>query len=146
LHGEAETVDALRLHDDQLLVGFDLRFDGTSGIKLYPDVTPAELKQAETRARLARVLSPSALEAMERCLWTHVYIARHNAETILQLHPADPDDFVARYLPESGRREIHAVYAGARLLDMVVSLPQGELAHGPARSYALYYMPAHVPR
>jgi LynF/TruF/PatF family peptide O-prenyltransferase len=145
LHGDAETVNALRLHDDQFLVGFDLRFDGTSGIKLYPDVTPAELAQTDTRQRLGRVLSAPALEAMDRCLWTHVYIARHNAETILQLHPADPDEFVARYLPESGCREIHSVYAGARLLDMVVSLPQSELAQGPARDYALYYMPAHVP-
>jgi LynF/TruF/PatF family peptide O-prenyltransferase len=128
------------LHDE-FLVGVDLTFDGRSAIKLYPDVTPAELENMEIRQRLSRVLSQEALEAMSRCCWTHVYIAKQNKETVLQFHPSDPDDFVARYLPDVARSKIHAAYRGSRLLDMVVSLPESELRRVPAENFSLYYMP-----
>lgn len=140
LHGEPHAIETLRLHDE-FLVGVDLTFDGRSAIKLYPDVTPAELENMEIRQRLSRVLSQEALEAMSRCCWTHVYIAKQNKETVLQFHPSDPDDFVARYLPDVARSKIHAAYRGSRLLDMVVSLPESELRRVPAENFSLYYMP-----
>ncbi len=143
LHGDGRVVRALRFHDD-FLVGFDLRFDGTCGVKLYPDVRPEELGDSDIRQRLRRFLSSEALTAMGLCLWTHIYLAHHNPDTVLQLHPADPDDFVARHLPPRGR-EIHAAYAGVPLLDMVVAVPERELHTGEVRSFALYYMPAEAP-
>jgi LynF/TruF/PatF family peptide O-prenyltransferase len=144
LHGDSRTVNVLRLHDE-LLIGFDLRFDGTSGIKIYPDVRAEQAKDRTVRARLGRVLSARAIEAMKECVWTHVYLAKHNADTVLQFHPADPGAFLARYLPGLAVKRLGRAYAGRRLLDMVASMPDGELAAGDVKTYALYWMPADSP-
>ena len=144
LHGERKPVRTLRLHEE-FLVGFDLRFDGTSGVKVYPDVRPAELADPRTFARLGRILPARALEAMRACLWTHVYLGKHNRDIVLQLHPADPDSFVSRYLPKKLGHALHAVYDGCRLLDMVVSVEAGQLAQRAVDRFAIYHMPAAAP-
>jgi tocopherol O-methyltransferase len=143
LHGDASLVSKLILHGE-FLVGFDLRLDGTSAIKLYPDVRPSELQDPGTRERLRQLLSGQALEAMDQCLWTHLYIARHHSGLVLQCHPADPDGFVDRYLGEAVR-PVHELYAGTRLLDMVVSFREREIERLPARDFSVYYMPAETP-
>jgi LynF/TruF/PatF family peptide O-prenyltransferase len=143
LHGDRKPVEALRFHDE-FLVGFDLRFDGTTGIKVYPDVRRAERDDPRTSARLARILPPRALEAMRASVWTHVYFGKHNRDIVLQLHPADPDAFVAKYLPQRGRA-LHSAYDGCRLLDMVVSVEADQLAKRAIERFAVYHMPASVP-
>src|SRR5262249_25190051 len=79
LHGETRQTRALRLHEE-LLIGFDLRFDGTEAVKIYPDVRPAELDAPERREKLAEALSPASLDAMAQCSWTHIYLAKHNSD------------------------------------------------------------------
>jgi len=127
---------ALLLHHP-FLVGFDLHFDGTTRIKLYPDVRPEELADP----RVQQALSVNALAAMAECTWTHLYFASPGVPPTLQLHPRDPDVFVARHLSPELAEPVHARYAGAPLLDMVVSLPHDDIGKGPARRFALYYMP-----
>lgn len=142
--GDRVLVEALRFHD-AFLVGFDLGFDGRTRLKLYPDIEPAELEDERVQERVRTLLSEPALEAMRRCVWTHVYVAERGKDVVLQFHPAEPDDFIARTLPQQAGA-IHAAYAGTELLDMVVSLPSGELGPGAeVRSYGLYYMPSRVP-
>jgi LynF/TruF/PatF family peptide O-prenyltransferase len=138
------TFRALHIHDE-LLVGFDLRFDGTTALKVYPDVRPQELRIPENRQRLMAVLSERALDAMACCSWTHLYLARHNPSVVLQFHPSDADGFVHRYVDCRRAREIHDVYQGQHLLDMVVSMQDKELERGSVGNFALYYMPAHRP-
>ena len=143
LHGDREGVERLRFHDE-FLVGFDLRFDGRSRIKLYPDVRAAELQDPSLRTRLRATLSDTAVGLLELCSWTHVYLA-HNQGTILQFHPESPDDFAENLLPEDPFRRIHAPYCGRRLLDMVVSVSELELARSRPHDFAVYYMPAEEP-
>jgi LynF/TruF/PatF family peptide O-prenyltransferase len=144
LHGDPDPVKALRLHDE-FLVGFDLCFDGTTRVKVYPDVRPEELKSPRTFARLGRSLPRPTLEAMRACVWTHVYFGKHNRDIVLQLHPADPDTFVRRYLPREPGHALNAVYDGCRLLDMVVSVEAAQLAQNKVDRFAIYHMPASVP-
>jgi LynF/TruF/PatF family peptide O-prenyltransferase len=144
LHGDRKPVEALRFHDE-FLVGFDLCFDGSTRVKVYPDVRRAELDNRRISARLGRALSPRALEAIRACVWTHVYFGKHNRDVVLQLHPADPDTFVPKYLPRKLGPELHAVYDGCRLLDMVVSVEAGQLAQSAVDRFAMYHMPASVP-
>jgi LynF/TruF/PatF family peptide O-prenyltransferase len=138
------TFRTLHIHDE-LLVGYDLRFDGTTAIKVYPDVRPQELRIPETRQRLAAVLSEPALDAMACCSWTHLYLAKHNPDIVLQFHPSDADEFVHRYVNCRRARKIHEIYRGRHLLDMVVSMQDNKLQRGNVDNYALYYMPAHRP-
>ena len=144
LHGDASLVRKLILHRE-FLVGFDFRLDGTSAIKLYPDLLPSELQDPGTREKLRDVLSDRALEAMDQCLWTHLYISRHHSGLVLQCHPADPDSFVERYLDRDAVGPVHDLYAGTRLLDMVVAFRERELERLPARDSSVYYMPAETP-
>ena len=60
---------------------------------------------------------------------------------MFQFHPHDPDEFVRAYLSDQLAEPIHARYQGRRLLDMVVSLREVDLA-GNAKEFSLYYMPA----
>jgi LynF/TruF/PatF family peptide O-prenyltransferase len=145
LHGDDCDVTRLKLHDE-FLVGFDFRFDGRSAIKLYPDVRPWELRDPAHRVILGNALSGEALEAMGRCRWTHIYLARHHAGRVLQFHPAEPDEFVARYLAPEMVRPVHELYEGTPLLDMVVSVRERDLADRPIRDFTVYYMPAQQPR
>ncbi|MBI4616446.1 MAG: LynF/TruF/PatF family peptide O-prenyltransferase [Planctomycetes bacterium] len=141
IHGPDDRLGPLRVSGD-FLVGFDLRMDGHTSIKLYPSVRSEELRNHVLRERLGRVLSPAALHAMDYCRWTHLYLARNHAGVVLQFHPESPDDFVSGMISHPFAQAIHALYRAARLLDMVVSLPEEDLVAGPIRRYTLYYMPA----
>lgn len=127
---------ALFIHDE-FLVGFDLGTDGQSSIKLYPDLRPEELGDS----RIAGAFTPAAMAAMAECRRVHVYL-RARAPRVLQLHPSDPDAFVARHLSAELALPVHAAYRGARLLDMVVSVREADLGAGRIEDFALYYMPA----
>jgi LynF/TruF/PatF family peptide O-prenyltransferase len=145
LHGEDAGVRRLIFHDE-FLVGFDFRFDGGCAVKLYPDVRPAEIKDPVVRETVRSALSGEAVDAMERCLWTHIYIARHNSGIVLQCHPAEPDLFIDRYLDQELAGPIHGLYSGTGLLDMVVSFRLGDLGRRPIQDFAVYYMPQEEPR
>lgn len=143
-HGASPLFQALRFHP-MLLLGYDLRFDGTTALKLYPDIRAEEFASAEVQSGLASVLSALALEAMAQSPWTHLYLSSRNTDTMLQFHPREPDEFLADWLPHPLAHRIHRIYADVPLLDMVVSLPARELERGDIENFTLYYMPADVP-
>jgi LynF/TruF/PatF family peptide O-prenyltransferase len=129
-----------------LLVGYDLRFDGTTALKLYPDIREDEFASAEVQSALASVLSVRAREAMAQSHWTHLYLSGRNADTMLQFHPREPDEFLDNWLPHPLAHGIHRAYAGFPLLDMVVSVPATELERNTIDNFTLYYMPADLPQ
>ena len=145
LHGDASTVRRLILHGE-FLVGFDLRFDGWSAIKLYPDIRPSELRDTATHTRLKGILSNEALEVMGHCIWTHIYIAQHSSGIVLQCHPGDPEGFIDHYIDPQSIRQVHEFYQNTRLMDFVVSFREGDLRRQPIRDCTIYYTPAEVPR
>ncbi len=128
-----------------LLFGYDLRFDGTTALKLYPDIREDEFASAEVQVGLS-VFSTSAREAIAQSHWTHLYLSNRNTDTMLQFHPREPDEFLANWLPHPLADGIHRTYADAPLLDMVVSLPARELNRRAIENFTLYYMPADVPQ
>jgi tocopherol O-methyltransferase len=145
LGGDDPAVRQLWIHPE-FLVGFDLRLDGRTAIKLYPDVRPWEIEAPAARARLRASLSDRALRAMQKARWTHVYLAAHNQGTILQLHPSDPDGFMREHLDRERSVFIHRHYQATPMLDMVVSVRESELGlPGGIRDFSLYYMPAESP-
>jgi LynF/TruF/PatF family peptide O-prenyltransferase len=143
-HGATPLFRALHIHST-LLLGYDLRFDGTTALKLYPDIREDEFTSAEIQSKLSAVLSTSAREAMAQSHWTHLYLSSRNTDTMLQFHPIKPDEFLANWLPHPLAHGIHRAYADAALLDMVVSLPAKELDRRAIENFTLYYMPAEVP-
>jgi LynF/TruF/PatF family peptide O-prenyltransferase len=143
-HGDSPLFRAFHFHP-ALLLGYDLRFDGTTVLKLYPDVREDEFS-AEIQSELASVLSVRAREAMAQSHWTHLYLSRRNKDTMLQLHPKDPDEFLGNWLSHPLAYGIHRTYAELPLLDMVVSLPAMELERKAIENFTLYYMPADLPQ
>lgn len=129
-------VRSLMLHAP-FLVGFDFHLDGKSHIKLYPDLRPEELASRQ----VTEEFDHNAIAAMAQCFWTHVYFRRAPAPRKLQFHPREPDVFIERYLDADLARPIHSHYQGHALLDMVVAMREDALSRGPARDFALYYMP-----
>jgi LynF/TruF/PatF family peptide O-prenyltransferase len=144
-HGASPLFDALHVHPT-LLLGYDLRFDGTTALKLYPDIREDEFTSAEIQSRLASVLSPRAQEALAQSYWTHLYLSSRNTDTMLQVHPKEPDEFIDNWLPHPLAHGIHRTYAEIPLLDMVVSLPAMELDSKAIENFTLYYMPADLPQ
>jgi LynF/TruF/PatF family peptide O-prenyltransferase len=136
MQGDDGPVRSLLLHP-AFLVGFDFHLDGETRVKLYPDVRPEELGDR----RVLGAFGAEAIAAMAQCSWTHVYCRGPGKPRILQFHPRQPDEFVGRYVAPDVAQPIHRHYAGAAMLDMVVAIEEGELARGPARDVALYYMP-----
>jgi LynF/TruF/PatF family peptide O-prenyltransferase len=118
---------------DGFLVGFDFHLDGRSSVKLYPYLRDQDLTNVDG------VLSDAAMQAMRQCSMTHVYFSHHDP-VVFQFHPHDPDAFVRAYLDADLYASVHSIYQGRRLLDMVVSLREGDLG-GNATDCALYYMP-----
>lgn len=145
LHGQRSEVDTLRFHEE-FLVGFDMGFDGRSAIKLYPDVTRAELDDLKILGRLSSLVAPEALEAMRESSWTHLCLRNDSPGVLVHLHPVEPDEMVARYVPEAMRHRLHDAFAGTRLIDMVISAEAAELGTGQLKTFTLYYMPADLPR
>jgi len=145
LHGQRAEVDALRFHEE-FLVGFDLGFDSRSAIKLYPDVTRAELDDLEIVGQLSSVVPPAALEAMQESSWAHLCLRKDRPGVVVHLHPVEPDEMVARYVPEALRPKLHDAFAATRLIDMVISAEAAELGSGQLKNFTLYYMPADLPR
>ena len=144
-HGDSPLFRHLHIHPT-LLIGYDLRYDGTTALKLYPDIREDELASADVRSRLASVLSTRSRDAMAQAHWTHLYLSRRNKDTMLQFHPQEPDEFLPNWLPHPLARDIHRAYAGIGLLDMVVSLPAMELDRNDIQNFTLYYMPANLPQ
>lgn len=145
MRGAGPLFRTLHLHPG-LLFGYDLRFDGTTALKLYPDITGDEFASLAIRSRLSAVLSKRSLEAMEQANWTHLYLSSRNTDTMLQFHPREPDEFLAHWLPHPLARHIHRTYANCPMLDMVVSVPDRELERKAIENFALYYMPADAPQ
>lgn len=144
-HGASSLFRAFHVHP-MLLLGYDLRFDGTTALKLYPDIREDEFASAEVQSRLASVLSARAQEAMAQSHWTHLYLSNRNTGTMLQFHPKEPDEFLCNWLPHPLAHGIHRTYAELPLLDMVVSLPAIELDRNAIENFTLYYMPADLPQ
>jgi LynF/TruF/PatF family peptide O-prenyltransferase len=93
---------------DRLLVGVDLRFDGHSAIKCYPDFRAEEIKQSRTRRSLAAQISPEMLALADHCRWIHVTDDSSSGERMVHLHPQEPDRFVASFVHEPRALEHHA--------------------------------------
>jgi LynF/TruF/PatF family peptide O-prenyltransferase len=144
-HGASPIFRAMHLHPG-LLLGYDLRFDGTTALKLYPDIREDEFAFSEVQSGLASVLSVRAQEAMAQSHWTHLYLSSRNTDTMLQFHPNEPDEFLGKWLPHPLAHVIHRTYAELPLLDMVVSLPAMELDRKAIENFTLYYMPADLPQ
>jgi len=144
-HGASPLFRAFHVHPT-LLLGYDLRFDGTTALKLYPDIREDEFASPEMQSGLASALSARAQEAMAQSHWTHLYLSGRNTDTMLQFHPKEPDEFLRNWLPHPMAHGIHRTYAELPLLDMVVSLPAMELDRKTIENFTLYYMPADLPQ
>jgi LynF/TruF/PatF family peptide O-prenyltransferase len=144
-HGVSPLFRAFHFHPT-LLLGYDLRFDGTTALKLYPDIREDEFASPEVQSGLASVLSVRAQEAMAQSHWTHLYLSSRNTDTMLQFHPKEPDEFLGNWLPHPLAHGIHRTYAELPLLDMVVSLPAMEFDRKAIENFTLYYMPADLPQ
>jgi LynF/TruF/PatF family peptide O-prenyltransferase len=144
MHGSNVMFDALHLHP-ALLFGYDLCFDGTTGVRSYPDITAEEFASDVVQSRLQPVLSPRTMLAMREASWTHFQIASRNRDLMVQLHPMEPSAFLAKWAPHPVAARVHGLYGGVPLLDVVVSLPMRELERGEVENFSLYYMPAGVP-
>lgn len=143
-HGVSPLFRAFHLHP-ALLLGYDLCFDGSSSLKLYPDIRGDEFASAKAQSKLIAGMSVRAQEAMAESYWTHLYLSSRNTDTMLQFHPKDPDTFLADWLPHPLAHGIHRTYSELPLLDMVVSLPAMELDRKAVENFTLYYMPADLP-
>jgi LynF/TruF/PatF family peptide O-prenyltransferase len=129
-----------------LLLGYDLRFDGTTALKLYPDIREDEFASPEMQSGLASALSARAQEVMAQSHWTHLYLSSRNTDTMLQFHPKEPGEFLDNWLPHPMAHSIHRTYAELPLLDMVVSLPAMEFDRKAIENFTLYYMLADLPQ
>jgi len=144
MHGGSAIFDALHLHPS-LLFGYDLGFDGTTGLRSYPDVTAEELVSDVVQSRLQPVLSRRTMLAMREASWTHFQISSRNRDLMVQIHPVEPSAFLAKWVPHPVAARVHGLYGEAPLLDVVVSLPMRELERGEVENFSLYYMPAAMP-
>lgn len=144
MHGRDDLFDALHLHP-ALLFGYDLCFDGTTGVRSYPDVTAEEFASDVVHSRVQSVLSPRTLLAMKEASWTHFQIASRNRDLMVQLHPMEPSAFLAKWAVHPVAARVHGFYGEVPLLDVVVSLPMAELERGEVENFSLYYMPAAMP-
>ena len=127
-----------------LLLGYDLRFDGATALKMYPDVWDEELEVPAIRSRLGGVFSSAAMSVMDEAYWTHVYLSSAEKEPALDLHLKCPDEFVARWLSNPIADRIHRAYTGCPMLDVVAAIPQSELENTVIENFTLYYMPARI--
>ena len=83
---------------------------------------------------------------MRESSWTHLCLRNDSPGVLVHLHPVEPDEMVARYVPEAMRHRLHDAFAGTRLIDMVISAEAAELGTGQLKTFTLYYMPADLPR
>ncbi|NUQ29230.1 MAG: hypothetical protein HOQ35_12040 [Acidobacteriaceae bacterium] len=144
MHGTDEFFDTLHLHP-ALLFGYDFGFDGTTGLRSYPDVTAEEFASDVVESRLQPVLSPRTMLAMREASWTHFQISSRNRDLMVQLHPMEPSAFLKKWASHPVAARVHGFYGEVPLLDVVVSLPMRELERGEVTNFSLYYMPAAMP-
>jgi LynF/TruF/PatF family peptide O-prenyltransferase len=125
-----------------LLLGYDLRFDGATALKMYPDVWEEELEVPAIRSRLSGVFSSAAMRVIREAYWTHFYLSSEEKQPALDLHLKNPDEFIARWLSNPIADRIHRAYSGCPMLDVVAAIPQSELESALIENFTLYYMPA----
>jgi LynF/TruF/PatF family peptide O-prenyltransferase len=127
-----------------LLLGYDLRFDGATALKMYPDVWEEELKVPEIEGRLSGVLSSASMRVLREAYWTHFYLSNPDKDPVLDLHLKSPDEFLARWLSNPIADRIRNVYRGRPMLDVVAAISQSDLESALIENFTLYYMPARI--
>jgi LynF/TruF/PatF family peptide O-prenyltransferase len=124
--------------DNNLVVGFDFFLDGRSAIEVYTTVSKDNLRRGEVRERLAKVLSPVALQLLDSCSLLIVGFSKNKPENILYYQPRDPDSFISQLRNDLARR-CHAYYQGQPVIRTLVGLREKELLAGFIENVNLYY-------
>lgn len=124
---------------DRLLVGIDLRFDGHSAIKYYPDFREEEIKDSRTRRRLAAQLSPEMMALVDRCRWIHVTNDSTTGERAVHLHPREPDTFISEFIHEPRALAAHAHWMERQPRSVCVAISDAEAASGQPCPTNLYW-------
>lgn len=138
LDGREDMLRPLILHD-QLLVGFDFGLNGTTKIKVYPDITCEEFKDTKLQKHLTNALSPTALNLMNFCSWVHISFTDQN-EKILHYHPLEPQLFMDNFINNQYAKNINSYYKNQEKLNVVFSLKELEIETGKIENINLYYL------
>ena len=109
MHGNADKERALAAHHrfhpavadllgrgEELLFGFDFRFDGVTSVKAYPVVFKRDVVADRLPDPLRRALCPRTVALMRACHWAHLSSTTANDDLVVHFVPEDPDDFVRR--------------------------------------------------
>ncbi|NET33069.1 MAG: LynF/TruF/PatF family peptide O-prenyltransferase [Cyanothece sp. SIO1E1] len=143
LYGENDHLIDLLSEQGLLLIGFDFFLSGYSKVKIYPEVKKDFLSQPAAREKLARILSPQAIELLEIYEGLHLTFAGEKyGEKILHYHLDKPDD-IYRLKPLLTNYEtverVHNHYRSKRIAGTTVSLLERELIANQIKNLNLYY-------
>ena len=118
MRGAGPLFRTLHLHPG-LLFGYDLRFDGTTALKLYPDITGDEFASLAIRSRLSAVLAEhSTRSPVERCVPSR---GQSNAARQRGRGPviADPDRPIGYFQPRHAQTRNGANVEAVNASDIV---------------------------
>lgn len=140
LEAHGHDADLLQLvPGNVLLTGVDLTLRGQTRLKIYPKYREDELENIAVQARLARVLSPAALELMLLGKRANICFEADRSRTI-HVQPRDPDSFL-RKLNHPRISQLAAEHAALGLDLNVVSVRERELVAGKIEDANLYWVP-----
>jgi LynF/TruF/PatF family peptide O-prenyltransferase len=137
--GLDETIQAL-IVSNSLHLGFDLSLKGASEIELYPYIKKQEFQQIHIQQRLAKVLSPQALQPLPACSRICVGLSKANAEKVVYYYLENPKDFLNYFTANDTARRVQAYYREQPVKEMCVALPENELLAGTIQKMNLYYL------
>jgi LynF/TruF/PatF family peptide O-prenyltransferase len=121
-----------------VIVGFDFYLDGRTTIELYPRILRQELQEVSLQKRLAKVLSPSALQMLDNC-WAFAFgFSKANPEIILYCPTPEPDSFIAN-LRNPLAALVHNYYQQQSVRGTIVAFRERELLSGAVENLNLYY-------
>lgn len=137
--GLDETIQAL-IVNNSLHLGFDLSLKDTSEIELYPYIRKQEFQQINIQQRLAKVLSPQALQPLPACSRICVGLSKANTEKVVYYYLENLNDFLNYFTANDTARRVHAYYREQPVKEMSVASPENELGAGTIQKMNLYYL------
>ncbi len=135
----AKEMSPLILESSLVVVGFDFFLNGCSTIEVYPRILKQELQVAvHLQQLLTQLLSPVALELLDKCWAFALGFSKANPETILYCPTPDPDNFIAN-LRNHLADKVHTYYQKQPIRGTIVAFRERELLAKKVENLNLYY-------